>query len=145
MDKNIAYWSKHQELDKFNYNIANSKYIAAISLMVVLFFGILTYTINTGDKYTLNVTIIIVIIVISISMIFYIKNTYASNNAFRIREAMIRIWYKKGGVDTNLLDAQFEKIKKEKKFLMSNKDIEDLARRVINTGKNKKKKWIKKN
>lgn len=58
-----------------------------------------------------------------------LKNT---KEAFRIREAMLRVFYNNLKVDTDLLDHQFEEIKREYQKGDSNKELERIAKEKIN-------------
>ncbi len=112
-EKEIEYWSKHQELDKFNYNISTSNYFASISILTSLFLGGLAIGIALK-----NMNIIIWISVICffghiISLIIYLRSTSRSNKHFITRELMIRYWYKNCfKVNTNELDSKNKKIMK---------------------------------
>ena len=57
---------------------------------------------------------------------------------------MLRTWYKKERVDTDLLDTQFEKIKGKKKLFMSNKEIENIAKTIIDNEEKRKEEEKKK-
>ena len=59
------------------------------------------------------------------------------NRSFRIREVMLRVWYnklskkKKGKSMTDELDEQFEEIKKQYDRKMTNKEIENIAEKIM--------------
>jgi len=131
MGNKIRYWEKHQELDKFNYDRATSNHIAAVSIIAAVWIGIMGISIllqNINIIYWVSGLFLIVLI---ISSVVYIRRTNSADSHFRIREAMLRIWYQKTKVNTDLLDSQFEEIEKEYKRKMSNKDLENLAKKVL--------------
>lgn len=131
IENKISYWSKHQELDKFNYNLAFSRHISSLSLMAVLFFGVLTYALATRDLKILYTISFIVFIVVLFSSGFYIKNTIQTRRSFKVREAMLRVWYNQLGVETDKLDDYYSKIISYLKRKNTNKEIEELAKLVL--------------
>jgi len=131
IEKKIEYWSKHQELDKFNYNF-NAFFF--FSLIVILCAIYIPMIISFGTQKLITPLILLSSILaitlfglIILMLIFQSKH----NRSFRIREAMLRVWYQRFKVDTDVLDDQFEKIKTKYKKRMSNKEIEDIAREVM--------------
>ena len=140
MENKIKYWSKHQELDKFNYNYIIVLYLSLIVIVSSIIIPIMIYFGNNGSLGYLIITSLIFIstfLILLIAMNFKSKKHDAS---FMIREAMLRIWYQSLGVDTDLLDKQFEEIKKEfKKGISTNKQLELIAKEVINESSKKEK------
>ena len=147
MKKKIEYWVKHQELDKFNYNTELSAFIGSLAIIVPGIIGMIAI-ILAYDKITSLTKLITILIFggIALSWLKFkvikshkkILNDY--NQSFRIREAMLRVWYRKLRVNTDLLDEQFEEIKEKSKGIISNKELELIAKKIIN----KKRKSTKK-
>jgi len=129
----IGYWSKHQELDKFNYNRVTSTQLSVISILGALWIGIVALSIVGRWINGIYFISIIVIVVLIPTTIFYVIRTKSSNNHFRIREAMIRNWYHSIGVDTLKIDKDFtkimEKLKEEPR--MKNDELNRLARKSM--------------
>ncbi|MFH0808741.1 MAG: hypothetical protein V1888_03965 [archaeon] len=135
----IDYWKKHQELDKFNYQI-NTDSINNITFLWASFF---IPVIGAGISLIIQKNFIYGFFLLGFSAIFFplmvITNTSknkeiknGNNESFMIREAMLRIFYKKLNVNTDLLDEQFEEIKKmSKKRISKNKQLEIFATKII--------------
>lgn len=84
----------------------------------------------------------IVFLILIFAVLYYMpKKQQDFNRSFRIREAMLRVWYnelsqrKKGKSMTDELDEQFEEIKKRYNKNMSNKEIENLAEKIMRNSK----------
>jgi hypothetical protein len=145
MDKKIEYWSKHQELDKFNYNISLVSFISQLSISITVLIGVLAIITSSDPLGNWGRTILAVIIVggfiIWIKYILIKSNQIKlkrNNKSFRIREAMLRAWYQKQGVDTDLLDKQYEEIKEKSKMgIPKNKQLEIIAKEVISKSEEK--------
>lgn len=142
MDKQIEYWSKHQELDKFNYNSTFTSYLQELSVVVTVLIGslgmILAY--EPIDPTTRLVLIVLVGITVLAYLNFKVNNSYIKklkehNHSFRIREVMLRVMYQNQKIDTDLLDSQFEEIKRKSKSISENKKLELIAKEVINNSK----------
>lgn len=143
----IEYWRKHQELDKFNINKDTSLYIGHISWIIAIFILIIGLINIIFLIFSFNIKILFIVIIITIIFIIayfvfdYTRNKrgywYSKienhNRSFRIREAMLRAWYSKKeiGVDTDKLDIIFEEIKKKYNRKMSNKELENIAKKEI--------------
>jgi hypothetical protein len=130
----IDYWKKHQELDKFNYNFIS---IFSLSLIAVMSSVLTPIMISLATKGSIIPSIIvssILLISFFLIMVSLVIYQYRNNRAFKIREAMLRVWYgeKDIGIDTDKLDEIFEKIRQEYKGKMPNKEIENIARKIMN-------------
>lgn len=138
IENKIRYWSKHQELDKFNYNFESSSYVGMISVTFAMIMTLLVIITSIKMNYWVTLFFIAVVAIVSFFMLNSMKKDHQKklkdyNNSFRIREAMLREWYGSCGVDTDLLDKNFEDIKKVyRKGLSSNKQLELIARDVLN-------------
>ena len=135
LEKNISYWTKHQELDKFNYNIAinqiNNQIIFFGAFFIPLMLSGISLIINKNYSYGFSILGFSIVLFPVLLWIFGRKNRKELNNAneaFRIREAMLRVFYNDLGVNTDLLDQQFEEIKKEYHNKNSNKELERIAK-----------------
>lgn len=137
LQRSIEYWIKHQELDKLNYTLSLSEYFTIMSIGVALIIGVVSAVALFDGTYTKPLIILIVILIVLIFLIIYIKRPYVkklkdNNLSFRIREAMLRKWYNDLGVKTDLLDTQFDEIKKIcKNRVLSNKILEIIAKDVL--------------
>ena len=136
IEKKVDYWKKHQELDKANHQESLSSFISIMSILFSAMIGLFSIISNFISDITLR-TIMLFIIVCGFAIYLVVfKNSFQKkinqhNFAFVIREAMLRVWYQKEGVDTDLLDSQFEKIKRECTRKRTNKDIENIAKRIM--------------
>ncbi|MBU2576521.1 MAG: hypothetical protein KKF50_02265 [Nanoarchaeota archaeon] len=148
MDNKIKYWTKHQELDKFNYNISFSSLIGQLSMSIAVLIGVLVIIVTTKQLGAWG-RVISVVIVGGIFLWWMQSKLIKShqtklketNRSFRIREAMLRVWYQELGVDTDLLDKQYEEIKaKSNPEILENKHFEKIAKKVILKSKKLKKK-----
>lgn len=112
--KEIEYLSKHQELDKFNYNEATSVHFV-LSVMSAIQVGLITLGFTKNDSKLIILTSLIAIAVFIISFIvnFYKKD---ANEHFIIRENMTIDLYKKLGVEKERLDEEFVKRRREFKI-----------------------------
>src|SRR3989344_1587348 len=131
--KKIDFWSKHQELDKFNINDDTNKYFGDISILITVSLGIIglinmiPFIIKLPICYI--ILIIIIIIELLVVVIYYIikkkKNWLLKinqhNNHFRIREAMIRVWY----------DYLFEKKINKKILITKTEEINELFTKIM--------------
>ena len=136
IENKIDYWKKHQELDKFNHQESLSTFVSFIAIIFSVIIGIVSIILNIIENPWISSEIIFVITCIFIIFILLFQNSFKSkinghNLAFRIREAMLRVWYNQLHVNTDLLDSQFENIKKDCEEKMSNKEIENVAKRII--------------
>ncbi|MEK6844109.1 MAG: hypothetical protein AABX83_01650 [Nanoarchaeota archaeon] len=137
-EKKIEYWSKHQDLDKFNYGVnldsRNKTTLFLASFFIPLILSGISLIVD--EKYLIGF-----ILVLFSSLFFPIfvwiftgessKELRKAKENFRIREAMLRVWYQKW-VDTDLLDTQHELIKEmSKKGISENKQLELIAKKVI--------------
>ncbi len=153
--KKIDFWSKHQELDKFNYNFISSYFLAIIASLIGLFNPPIIYFLSQKELisilgYSIHPHIIVLILTIVFLVLIFAVLYYAPkkqqnfNRSFRIREAMLRVWYnelsqkKKGKSMTDELDEQFEEIKRQYNRKMTNKEIENIAERIMKNQKLKK-------
>ena len=150
MDKKIAYWTKHQELDKFNYNISFTSFIGQLSMCIAVLIGTLAIILAIDELDAWGQ--IILIVIVGGAFLIWIKKKVIKpnqtklkdhNRSFRIREAMLRTWYQQLEVDTDLLDKQYEEIKtKSNPEILENKHLEEIAKKVIlksqKKGKNQK-------
>jgi len=141
----IAYWLKHQELDKFNFNSVSIMFPSLIAILSAVFIPTMIYF--AQKELTLNlIKISVTYLIASFSLLtFMLISRYNYNRSFRIREAMLRVLYnnlfekKRGKIMTDELDEQFIEIKKGYKQNMANKEIENIAERVMKGEINKQK------
>ena len=108
----IEYWSKHQELDKFNYDMTTSSFLSAVSIIIAIFIFIVSFSfLNEQYKLATDSTIVIIIILIILTIYtFWKRNNH--NKSFMIREDMIEERYEKLGVNKKRLNDEFEDKKK---------------------------------
>ena len=142
--KKIEYWSKHQELDKFNYRVNVDMKVNKTLFFASFFIPLML----VGISLIVNKNYISGIILVAFSSILFpiVSHIYNSKNkeeaekakqSFRIREAMLRVMYndllgkKKEKSITDELDEQFEEIKEKYKEKMENKDVENLAEKIM--------------
>jgi len=123
LEKEIDYWTTHQDLDKFNYNRATSTYLSIISIAVAVWIGLTALSI-----YMQNITIMVwvsifIFIVLIASVIFYLKNTSRHNTSFIVREEMIKKRYELLGVKKDQLNEEFVETKKKLKGEKGKKEI----------------------
>ena len=135
LEKTISYWSKQQELDKFNYNLSINQIDSQITFLGAFFIPLILSGISLviTQKYLYGFIIVVFCaIVFPIMLWFFGKNNRRelknAKEAFRMREAMLRVFYNDLGVNTDLLDQQFEEIKKEYHNKNSNKELERIAK-----------------
>ncbi|PIR39932.1 MAG: hypothetical protein COV33_02555 [Candidatus Zambryskibacteria bacterium CG10_big_fil_rev_8_21_14_0_10_34_34] len=147
----IKYWEKNQELDKFNYqinidSIKNTTFFLGSFFLPLMVAGILLIA-NQNYAYGFTISFSSIMFFIILNSIMTNKNGVWRDNAkrdFAIRDVMLRIWYKddnkekNGKVNTDLLDLQFEEIKKRYQVSLSKKDLEDIAECIINKKTNPK-------
>lgn len=119
MKNKIEYWSKHQELDKFNISHDTSLFLGHVAIILSVFFILNEFVkfVFLERSDTLGNIVAVLIIALSILIIWYAKEWESRikehNNHFMAREKMIRYWYdnlKKNKVNTDQLDRQIVKI-----------------------------------
>lgn len=109
--KSIEYWSKHQELDKFNISQDTMLYVGYLALIIsVSIISFESLKIAFQDSQSLKNYLAILIFIMNgfILLVFLIWMTKINrhNKHFISREIMIRYWYKEhfnvdiGGLDT---------------------------------------------
>jgi len=137
----INYWLKHQELDKFNYNFSITFYPSMIAIVIAVMIPLLIYFVNNNHLINLifGFSIFLIILLTLLFLMFFEKQNH--NRSFRIREAMLRVWYNEEeiGADTDELDDIFENIKCRYNKQLSNKSLENLAKKFILSRKQNEK------
>ena len=153
--RKIDFWSKHQELDKFNYNFISSYLLAIIASLIGLFNSPIIYFLSQKElisilgcsvhPHIIALILTIVFLVLIFAVLYYMpKKQQDFNRSFRVREAMLRVWHnelsqkKKAKSMTDELDEQFEEIKKQYNGKMTNKEIENIAEGIMENQKFKK-------
>lgn len=132
LEKNVIdYLKKHQELDKFIYSFTSTFYFSLIAILCAVFMPLIIYQFTNSfypDYIHLSITFILSLYLL---ILLSIDNLKGQNSSFRIREAMLRVWYNQINVDTDLLDSQFNRIKSAYKSRLSNKELENIAKKII--------------
>lgn len=134
----IEYWSKHQELDKFIYNADLVRYLSLITILSAIAIPLIIYFATGNFLFHLMIMFSIFFITYSYLISRIMVSSYRQNRAFRIREGMLRVFYNRLFAEernkknvTDELDRQFEEIRQGYRRNMSNKDIETLAKRIM--------------
>ena len=145
--RKIDFWSKHQELDKFNYNFISSYFLAIIASLIGLFNPSIIYFLSQKElilifgcsvhPHIIALILTILFLFLIFAVLYYMpKKQQDFNRSFRIREAMLRVLYnklsqkKKGKSMTDEMDEQLEEIKKQYNRKMTNKEIENIAEKL---------------
>jgi hypothetical protein len=102
----IAIWSRHQELDKFNYNFFVVYFFGNLTLIFALI-SALQIIKNPMNKIFAS---IIILLLISIVLSIVWHNFNKTNMRFVCREKMINQWYSELGVSKEELNAEFRNI-----------------------------------
>lgn len=117
----IEYWSKHLELDKFNFDKTLSNLIGGMAILITLTIGFSSMVLSLRE---LDLQIRILFISIFLLIILYFGNKIKKNFNeeikkhslnFMVREEQLRRRYKKLGVEKKELNEEFEKIKEDYK------------------------------
>ncbi len=109
----IAIWSKHQELDKFNYNDAAVKLFGSLAILVALItilFSSIPIFVSKEEAFLWSSLLLV------LAVILYFRYSYlmkVANAHFIIRENMIYNWYHDLGVDKKELNKEFTKLYKK--------------------------------
>lgn len=115
IEKEIDYWTTHQDLDKFNYNRATSTYLSIISITVAVWIGLTALSLYM-QSITIRIWVsMFTFIVLIASVIFYLKNTSRHNTSFIVREEMIKKRYEMLGVKKDELNEEFIETRKKLK------------------------------
>lgn len=98
----INYWSNHQELDKFNYNLATAKFLGNMTILVSITIGLsaILLSIQSNIIWILQIrnTLFLIILLIILFFTKKIKEKYeeeinSANMAFVKRDKMIEQKY----------------------------------------------------
>ncbi|MEK6847575.1 MAG: hypothetical protein AABX50_00430 [Nanoarchaeota archaeon] len=112
IEKEIEYWTAHQDLDKFNYGAVSSSILALIAIFISIL-GVVSDLQTTGWVSWLKVIVLIFILVsVFIFLRLLKKEPQRHDIAFTAREEMIKYRYGKIGVAKDELNEEFEDIKK---------------------------------
>jgi len=119
----IDYWSKHLELDKFNFDKSLSHFLSSMSLIIGVAIGIFTIIMSLDFSDSLfKVLLKFLLLEISILFIFYLAHTTKqkfkkeindNNVSFIVREEQLRRRYAKLGVSRKKLNDEHASIKKD--------------------------------
>ena len=103
----IALWTRHQELDKFNYNDAAVKLLGIIAGLLALV-AITLQSIGTFlTKESATIWLWIILAACVFVFLFQRYKMRLANRHFVRREEMIDEWYEKFGVKKEDLDKEF--------------------------------------
>lgn len=107
----IAYWSRHQELDKFNYNLTTVIFFGAIAIIATSF---QVFPLFRGNFLAIiSWAIILVGILVAVSVISYLKR-YNTGVHFEVRDEMIVKKYEElHGIDVRKDEGFKEKLNRE--------------------------------
>jgi len=120
LEKEIEYWSKHLELDKFNYNVTFSAFIGNLSISIAVIMSVVLAIMNYDKISSLLSSIIILVIGICAYLFLKYKiiKTYKRDLdqhklSFFVRERMIQERYEKLnlGISKDKLNQEFADIK----------------------------------
>ena len=100
----IEFWEKHQELDKFNFQLNLAFFTSSIAMIVSAFIGLLAIVvsspIDSSDKIlTISTLCILTLLVIEKRRRIHKRHGENKQRSFRIREAMLRFLYNNLKVD----------------------------------------------
>ena len=116
----IDYWSKHQELDKFNISQDTAVYLGYLAITISLFV-LSSEAIKIAfpdDPETLKFILAVLLFGLAFTILYlsqkWRRKINGHNSHFIAREEMIRYWYnnlKENKVDTDKLDRKCKKIR----------------------------------
>jgi|SRR3989344_8745850 len=123
LEKEIEYWSKHLDLDKFNFETALYKFMTQMGIILTGAIGLFSI-ISTYPDLTQWLRPTLILISALLMLIFgwrvnnaFHKETKAHNSSWKAREEMIRKRYEEiADIDKDALNEEFEKIKKDLLF-----------------------------
>jgi len=111
--KEIEYWSKHLELDKFNYEYSGFFHLTLGTWILSLWLGLTAIAVSLRSLSTLIIAFVILIIFLPIIITLYLKKNKQNDLSFTVRERMIRQRYERlYEISKDKLNAEFEDIKK---------------------------------
>ena len=118
-EKEIEYWSKHLELDKFNYGAELSSFIGSLSIAVSVMIGLIAMTMTY--KGVNSITKLIAILIIGLGFLYFLKyklikshhkNLNQHKLHFFIRERMLQERYENlYGISKDELNTEFNDLK----------------------------------
>ncbi len=122
LEKEIEFWSKHLELDKFNYDKAVSNLVANMTVIISAFIGFLAILtsieeIKGGLRNSIIIAVSIVVVIYSLKVIKDYKGQIKGHrDNFLVRDEHLRRMYKKlADVDKDKLNQEFREIKEDYK------------------------------
>jgi len=129
--KEIKYWTKHQELDKFNYSFSFTLHLSFLALILAIAYPFLVHYATQNLLAPLVFLSLLVITLYSSTLIHMLFSAREHKRNFRIRDSILKIGYKKYGVNTNKLEEIFENVKQKYRSKMTENQLENISEKEM--------------